>query len=95
MKITQNQLRQMIKEELAHEAARRPPPMRTGRLRSGQGLGAPRPGRDLGPEVSWDDFAEFGMDQVGDAFVAAGGDPMLALQMLQMGAMAAAQEDEP
>jgi hypothetical protein len=90
MKITQNQLRQMIKEELAHEAARR----RLPRAPRGQGLGAMRPGRDLGPEVSWDDFAEFGMDQVGDAFVAAGGDPMLALQMLQMGAMAAAQEDE-
>ena len=47
------------------------------------------------PEVDWDDFAPYGMDQIGEAFMAAGGDPMEALQILQMEAMAAGQfEDE-
>ena len=47
------------------------------------------------PEISWHDFAPYGMDQIGEAFMSAGGDPMEALQILQMGDMSAGQfEDE-
>lgn len=44
------------------------------------------------PEISWHDFAGYGMDQIGEAFVAAGGDPTEALQILQMGDMAAEED---
>ena len=44
------------------------------------------------PEITWHDFKPYGMDQVGEAFMAAGGDPMEALQILQMGDMAAEED---
>lgn len=43
--------------------------------------------------VDWNDFAPYGMDQVGEAFVEAGGDAAAALRILQAG-LAAAAEDE-
>jgi hypothetical protein len=44
-------------------------------------------------EVDWNDFAPYGMDQVGEAFVEAGGDAAAALSILQAG-LAATAEDE-
>lgn len=49
-------------------------------------------GEPTGP-VDWNDFAPYGMDQVGEAFVEAGGDAAAALRILQAG-LAAAAEDE-
>lgn len=49
-------------------------------------------GEPTGP-VDWNDFAPYGMDQVGEAFVEAGGDAAAALSILQAG-LAATAEDE-
>jgi len=45
-------------------------------------------------DVDWNDFAPYGMDQVGEAFVAAGGDAAAALQILQAGLPAAAEDED-
>ena len=120
MKITQQQIRQIIQEEIVREMRRHIGPLRgatfhvdpvTGKYVTGgedfegpggraahavrrpKVMGMKSPAALAHSEVSWDDFAGFGMNQVGEAFVAAGGDPMLALQILQMEAMAAAEDE--
>lgn len=122
MKITQKQIRQIIKEELMREMRQHHGGVRgatfhkdpvTGQWVTGgedfEGPGGRAASKLVRPqimgmkspaqlradaEVDWNDFAGFGMDQVGEAFVAAGGDPMEALQILQMEAMAAAEDED-
>jgi hypothetical protein len=50
-------------------------------------------GEPTGP-VDWNDFAPYGMDQVGAAFVEAGGDAAAALRILQAGSAAAAEDED-
>lgn len=79
MKITGTQLRELIAETL--QEMRMDPEEEQFLLDTGRH-----------PEISWSDFAPWGMDQIGAAFMAAGGDPMLALQMLQMGDLDAEED---